>query len=458
MLCIRRSCAWPIAARLALVVAVAGACGCKTRPGTASADATPSAGTAASGPAHEVDAGWTADQKLALAPVHGTTAADQRVFDMELSVEKMPPHVDGWILLGHAWVRKARGSNDPGFYLNADAAARVALALAPDYSPALNLQSLVLLNSHKFEQARTLAQRVVDDHPHDPMGYGSLSDALLELGRYPEAEKAAETMVDVKPGLPSYSRISFFAWLHGDDAQALRVARLAIDAADDPRDPEPRDWELVQTAMIFWHRGDYVGAEAGFDLALQGAGDYAPALVGKARCALARGDGKRAGELLDRAYALSPLPETAWLLGDARGMAGDDDGAAKAYALVEKDGRVSDPRTLSLFYSTTSVHADQALALAEEERKVRGDIYTDDAYAWALHRSGRETDAKAAMLRVLSLGTKDARLLYHAGAIRIAAGEAAAGRKLVADAVRLNPKFDVTGAAEAQALLGDAGR
>jgi tetratricopeptide (TPR) repeat protein len=405
-----------------------------------------------------VDAGWTPDQKLALSRPSGTTAADQRVFAMELAVEKVPPHVDGWILLGRAWVQKARASNDPGFYLNADAAARVALALAPDYSPALILQSLVLLNSHKFEAARAIAQKVVDDHPHDPMAYGSLSDALLELGRYPDAEKAAETMVDIKPSLPAYSRVSYFAWLEGDVQHALQVARLAIDAADDPRDPEPRAWELTQTAMIFWHEGDYPGADAGFDLALKAVSDYPPALVGKARCALARGDGKRAVDLLERAYAQSPLPETAWLLGDARTMAGDDAGAASAYALVEKDGRISDARTLSLFDSTKSKNPDQALALAEAERKGRGDLYTDDAYAWALHRNGRNDEAKVAITRALSLGTKDARLLFHAGAIRIETGEAAAGRKLVADALRLNPKFDVTGAAEAQALLGDAGR
>ena len=47
----------------------------------------------------------------------------------------------------------------------------------------------------------------------------------------------------------------------------------------------------------------------------------------------------------------------------------------------------------------------------------------------------------------------DARLLYHAGAIRIAQGEKAAGEKLVREALKMNPKFDPTGAAEAEKLL-----
>jgi tetratricopeptide (TPR) repeat protein len=358
-------------------------------------------------------------------------------------------------------VRKARDSADPGFYLNADACASVALSLSPGNSAALDLRTLVLLNDHKFEEARALAQTIVDAHPEDPMGYGSLSDALLELGRFDEAANAAETMVDLKPNLASYSRASYIDWLKGDVDQAIQIARLAIDAGNDRHDPEPRAWQLVQTAMIFWQKGDYAGAEAGFDLAMdRGMGGYPPALVGKARCALARGDGKRAAELLDQAYKQSPLVETAWLLGDARTMAGDKDGASAAYALVEKTGKQADPRTLSLYYSTKGQSTANALALAEAEKKVRGDIYTDDAYAWALHRSGRESDAKAASDHALSHGTKDARLVYHAGAIAIANGDATGGKKLVAAALAQNPKFDVTGAAEAAELLGagDAAR
>ena len=43
--------------------------------------------------------------------------------------------------------------------------------------------------------------------------------------------------------------------------------------------------------------------------------------------------------------------------------------------------------------------------------------------------------------------------MYHEGAIRIAAGEVAAGKKLVEDALKKNPAFDISGAAEAKALL-----
>jgi hypothetical protein len=104
-------------------------------------------------------------------------------------------------------------------------------------------------------------------------------------------------------------------------------------------------------------------------------------------------------------------------------------------------------------YSSRQTNADEALRLAEEERGARGDVYTDDALAWALYRHGRFADAKNAIARARRYGTKDARLLFHEGAIEKALGHEAAGGRLLAQALELNPKFDVAGAAEARALL-----
>ncbi len=428
--------------------------GCNA-PAASSSPVRADLGSKAAGP--QASAPRSAEKTLALAAVEGQSHVDLEITRLERSLRARPDDAAGWVSLGRAWVRKARESTDPGFYLDADACAKLALGQQPSFVPALDLRALVMLNDHRFEEARDLAQKIVDVHPEDPMGYGSLSDALLELGRFDEASAATQKMVDLKPNLASYSRASYIDWLRGDVDGALESARLAIDSGGDRADPEPRAWQLVQTATVFWQKGDYAGADAGFDLAMdKGMADYPPALVGKARSALARGDGKRAAELLDRAWTRSRLVQTAWLLGDARAMAGDAEGAAKAYALVEQDGARTDRRTLSLYYSTKNVQPEKALALAEEERKVRGGVYTEDAYAWALHRNGREAEARASIDRATALGTPDAMLLFHAGAIRIAQRDLAGGRKLVARALALNPKFDVTGAEEASRLL-DAG-
>jgi tetratricopeptide (TPR) repeat protein len=241
--------------------------------------------------------------------------------------------------------------------------------------------------------------------------------------------------------------------MSGDTAAATAIARSAIDAGRDRKDAEPRAWQLVQTAMIFWHQGDYEGADLGFKTALDAVSEYPPALVGRGRVSLAKKDYKRAAELFTRAYTQSPLAETAWLLGDAKELAGDADGASEAYAKAEKEGRRGDPRTYSLYLSTKGKSAPEALRFAEEETKVRKDVYTEDVLAWALYRNGRINEAKAAIDHATRLGTPDARLVFHKGAIHLAAGDHAQGKKDVARALAMNPEFDPDGAAEARRLI-----
>lgn len=61
---------------------------------------------------------------------------------------------------------------------------------------------------------------------------------------------------------------------------------------------------------------------------------------------------------------------------------------------------------------------DAVLRLARAELNVRHDVYGYDLYAWALHKSGRYTDAWRAMQQAMRLGTRDRMLERHAAAIR----------------------------------------
>lgn len=392
---------------------------------------------------------------LALMKPGGSGPADRMVEQAQARARREPFKAESWVALGHEWVRDARETPRPGFYMNANNSAEAALAIEPGNRAALGLQSLVLLNDHRFEEARRIGQQMVVGNPQDPLGWGILSDAFLELGQIEEANRAAQRMMDLKPNLPSYSRASYLLWLRGDVHGAKESARLAVDSGTNPRDPEPRAWQIVQTAMIFWHEGDYPGAEAGFELALKELPGYPPALAGLGRTALSAGNPKRAEELLERAWQASPLIETAWLLGDAREAAGDEKGARESYDRVVRDGSTLDPRTLALFLATKNRDAEQAVQLAAAELNARKDIYTEDTYAWALFRAGRADEARAAIDRATRLGTRDARLFFHAGAIRLATGDRT-GLDLLHRALKMNPGFDRTGAAEALRLVDGA--
>jgi tetratricopeptide (TPR) repeat protein len=393
---------------------------------------------------------------LALRDPGGQDAPDVRLRELQARAQHSPGKPEAWVALGQAWVRKARGDGDVLHFLAADGCAEIALRLSPTDRAALDLRGLMLLNEHRFEEARRLAQSVVDREPQDAQGWGNLADALTDLGRYPEAMRATQRMMDLKPNLASYARASYLLWLKGDGVAAKESARLAIDAGGDTHDSEPLAFVLVQAATLFFQEGDLEGAEAGFERALATKPDFPAALVGKARVALAEGRAAEASHLLEEALQRRPLAETAGLLADARRLAGDVAGAEAAEREVYREGRGGDGRTLSLYLSTHDRDADEALSLAQKELSTRDDIYTEDALAWALYRKGRLAEARLASDKALALGTQDARLLYHAGAIRLAAGERAEGLLRLKRALALNPAFDVVGVEEARALLASA--
>jgi tetratricopeptide (TPR) repeat protein len=393
-------------------------------------------------------------RRLALQKSEGGQPVDVQLGNLQAAIARNPGKLDFWIALGRAWVRKARESAEPGYYLNADAAAEVALHMAPDAPLALDLRGLVLLNDHRFDEARQLAQQAIAKDARDAMAYGSLADALLELGKYDEAAAAVQQMMQLKPNMPAYARASYLAWLRGDGRTAKELIRHAIDSSSpSAHDPEPRAWAVVQAAHLFFHEGDYEGADAGYRTALQTFADYPPALVGRARVAIARNDLREAIALLRKAYAQSPLLETAVLLAETREAAGDNQGAQEQYDQIIRQGRRTDPRTLALFLATHRRDPAEAVRLIEEELKRRGDLYTQDVYAVALYAAGRYADARAAIEPVVRLGVRDARILYHAGAIALAAGDTGRASALLADALKLNPHFDLRGAADAAELL-----
>lgn len=341
-----------------------------------------------------------------------------------------------------AQLRRARVSFDPGDHARARACVDGALAREPEHAGARQLDSLMLLNDHRFVEARDAARRLVATDPQDALSWGTLSDAQLELGELDGAIEAAQRMMDLKPNLPAYGRAAHLRWLQGDVAGAKQLYELAIAVGAAQRDREPRAWMISEVARLFWHEGDYRGAAAGFELALREQPDYAPALEGRGRAALSLGDYAGAIDWLERALRARPLAETAWLLGDAHALAGEREAAERAYADVQREGVAHDPRTLALFLASQGRDPERALKLARAEHATRSDLYANDVLALALLRAGQHDEADRHASRALAHGTKDARLLYHAGLIKRALGQNDKASALIAEALRLNPRFD----------------
>ena len=63
-----------------------------------------------------------------------------------------------------------------------------------------------------------------------------IADAQIELGRYGAAERTLQQLLDIKPNLTSYSRVSYLRELTGDLPGAVEAMRLAVSAGGG--DPE----------------------------------------------------------------------------------------------------------------------------------------------------------------------------------------------------------------------------
>jgi tetratricopeptide (TPR) repeat protein len=193
-----------------------------------------------------------------------------------------------WVSAGQAFIRIARTRTQPELYAHVEACANRALQAVEGDADALHLKGIVMMDAHRFAEARALAEQLIAGDGDDVAAFGLMSDALLELGKLEEAAQAAQRMLDLKPSLLSYGRSAHLRALAGDTKGALELYALAISAGRHLKDREPRAWMMVEAAKLFLHKGDIAGAEAGFDAALRELPGYAPALAGRRSAAAAR--------------------------------------------------------------------------------------------------------------------------------------------------------------------------
>ena len=365
---------------------------------------------------------------LALAAPAGDAPVDREIARLQDKLRRLPTP-DDWVLLGQTWVQKSRRAGDAGLILAAEGAATAALAMAPGHRAALGLRALVLLDQHRFSAARTQARAILSREPQDLLALAVLSDAALEMGDVPEAMQAAQTLVDLKPGLAAYGRAAHLRWTTGDVSGAKLLYARAIEAGRGARDAEPVAWMMVQAALVFWNEGDLDGALAGASQALTLVPGYAAGAGRRGPLPAARSaTGARRSACWSERTEARPSLETRWLLADARREAGEVAAAERLEARMVREGRQSDPLVLGLFLATRGRDLGEAVRVLEAEHRARPGVAVEDAYAWALHRAGRLAEARAAIDRATAHGTPDPRLLYHAGAIRLAEGRTEEGR------------------------------
>jgi tetratricopeptide (TPR) repeat protein len=373
--------------------------------------------------------------------------AQATVERLQVQLRRDPDQPVALTQLGAAYLTRARETADPGFYTKATEVLRRADALDGRNPQTKTALGLLALARHDFRGALAWGARAHALAPDAAGPLGVTFDAQVELGRYQEAAATAQAMVDRRPGLASFARVSYLRELTGDQ----RGAVLAMEQAVASGAGSAADVAYVQALVgdLWLGLGGLPAAETAYRRALAVSPGYGPAEVGLGQLAIARGDLAGAARLLDPVARRLPLPGTVALLGDVHARLGQPRAAEEQYRLVRAIEALNRANGVTVDLELARFEASHAhdpggnparvVALARTALRQRPTIYAQDTLAWALHADGRSGEALPHARAAVRLGTMDAILWYHLAAIEAAAGQTAPARRHLAKAFGINP-------------------
>jgi tetratricopeptide (TPR) repeat protein len=383
-------------------------------------------------------------------------STDARIASLQAAVKAQPKDPQAYASLAQAYLQKVRESGDASFYARADAVLKDALRLDPRSPDATVVAGTLALARHDFVGALQLGRRARTLAPELASPYAVVVDALIELGRYGQAETALQRWVDLKPTLASYARVSYWRELHGDLAGAADALRAALSAGGDVAE----NGAYVQTLLgnLELQRGRVRSAELDYRAALARFGGYVPAQAGLARVAATRGDLQLAARRYRGVVARLPLPEYVVGLGETELAAGRAAAARRDLALVGAEEKllsaagVDTDVDLAVFEASHGSPA-RAVALAKRAWSTAPSVRSSDALAWALTRAGHPAEGLRHARAALRLGSRDPMFLYHAAVAAHGAGRDGLAKTWLHRALADNPRFSPLYAPKARRML-----
>ena len=364
--------------------------------------------------------------------------------------------------LGLTLLQQVRLSGDNTLYAEAGQAFDQALASDPKQLYALVGKGVLALSLHDFEGAMQWAEQAQAVNPFRAEILGIQVDSLVERGQYDKAVATLQKMVDLRPDLQSYSRVSYLRELNGDVAGAIKAMEMAANSA--PVGSEEWLWTMTHLGNLYLNKGELTSAQQLYTQVLQIKADYPYALTGAARVQAAQGDLLAAINTLKPVVDRLPLPEFVTALGEFYEAQGDQQAAQRQYELVgvmqqlNAAAGMNVDLEMALFNANHGADRGKTLEQARLAFSERPTIYGADTLAWALYGQGDYAQAQKYSQEALRLGTQDATLYFHAGLIAAALGDNAAARQQLAKALEINPAFSPLYAPQAQAKLKELGQ
>jgi tetratricopeptide (TPR) repeat protein len=381
---------------------------------------------------------------------------DAAIASAQKRLTQLPGDWSTWAQLGSAYVQQARVTADPSYYPKAEGALQRSLTERPTD----NWQALVGLGAlanarHDFTAALDWGRKAEAINPYGGSVYGVIADALTQLGEYPAARDAVQKMLNVAPGVASFTRASYDREMHGQTAEARDALQRALAQASDPADVAFCRFYLGELAF---NSGNPTEALTQYQAALTADPAYQMAYAGLGKAHAALGQTKDAISDYDRAVKALPLPNLLIEYGDVLASTGQQPQARAQYNLVSAEQALFAANGVADHLTTATYLADhgqpaEALTHAQVEWAARHSVLAADAMAWALHRNGRDTEALTYADTANSLGWRNATFLYHRGAIHQALGDREQAGADLSSALAINPHFDILQAPIARQLL-----
>jgi predicted Zn-dependent protease len=391
----------------------------------------------------------TTPTQSALSPAERSIAAAHKLID------KNAKNFEAYNALALALSRRARETSDVAYYTQAEDALRKSFQISPNNFDGERTAVWLLLGKHEFAAALDKAKELRKKMPDDVMIYGFLTDANVELGNYSDADKAAQWMLDLRPGnLPGMTRAAYLRELFGDLDGSLELMQMAYQSTP-PHEVEDRAWILSQIGHLQLMSGKITEAENTLQQALAIFPGYHYALGNLAKVRIEQKRYGAAVDLLQQRYRAAPHAENLYDLAEALELAGWTEEAKKAFgefetkSLLESARADNSNRELIFYYADHANQPTKALEVAQREFARRHDVFTVEAFAWALHVNGRDVEARKQIETALAVGVREAKMFRHAGEIALSAGDPVAGRRYLQESAELN----APGSNQARAFL-----
>lgn len=309
-----------------------------------------------------------------------TSSLQRNAESLQAKLRRTPDDAAAWAQLGATHVELARVTFDPQHHSRAERALTESLRLKPEGNGEAYIGRGALANArHDFAVARDWGQRAAAALPDSAQAQGVLVDALTQLGDDAGASVALQRMLDLRPGVASFTRAAYHFELHGRLDEARGALERALESASTPD----------EAAFCRFHLDELKGRTDAEQL-------------------------ETYRELVSKA----PAPEHLVKYGKALARTGEQQEARAQFDLALQQLRAlsGDDLTAALIAAD---HGDpaEALRFAEKEWAKRQSVFTADALAWALHVNKRSAEALPYSDKAVALGWRDPEVLRHREAI-----------------------------------------